>query len=142
MIPLRHALAQLLALAIGRGAPADAAESVTRPFRGVTLVTRSDTSPVHLRSHVVLVDLAAPGLAFKLTPPGGGRDTVRQTTLGFLLQKKAQVAINAHFFVPFPSDDTEVELVGLAASLGKVYSPFERQPVGPGYPDQSNAIIP
>jgi hypothetical protein len=97
---------------------------------------------VNLRSHVVLVDLAAPGLAFKLTPPGGGRDTVRQTTLGFLLQEKAQVAINAHFFVPFPSDDTEVELVGLAASHGNVYSPFERQPVGPGYPDQSYAIIP
>jgi hypothetical protein len=91
---------------------------------------------------VVRVDLTAPGVTFKLTPPSGSRDTVRQTTLDFLRQEKAQVAINVHFFVPYPSDDSEVDVVGLAASLGKVYSPFERQPVGPSYPDQSYAILP
>jgi hypothetical protein len=132
----------LLALAFGWLATVPAAETVTHPFRGITLITRTDTSPRSLRSNIVLVDLAAPGLSFKITPPGGHRDTVRQTTLDFLRQEKAQVAINVHFFVPYPSDDTDADVVGLAASLGKVYSPFEPQPVGPSYPDQSYAILP
>ena len=92
--------------------------------------------------HIVLVDLTEPGIRFKLTPPGGSRDTIRQTTLDFLNQEYAQVAINCHFFLPFPSDDVNSNVVGLAASQGKVYSPFEPQPINDGYTDQSYAIIP
>ena len=42
--------------------------------------------------------------------------------------------MNAHFFVPFPSPDMEVNLVGFAASMGSVYSSFED-------PVQSYAIV-
>ena len=92
--------------------------------------------------NIVLVDLTAPGIRFKLTGPSGPRDTVKQTTLNFLKKQHAQVAINCHFMVPYPSIDRNVEVVGLAASMGNVYSPFEPQPVGPGYVDQSYAILP
>ena len=141
MMRSKSHLGLLLALAASLAA-ADAADStVTHPFRGITLIERSETAPRPIKMHVVLVDLTAPGIAFRLTPPSGRRDTVRQTTLDFLVQEKAQVAINVHFFVPFPSEETEVDLVGLAASEGKIYSPFESQPVAPGYVDQSYAIV-
>jgi exopolysaccharide biosynthesis protein len=84
--------------------------------------------------HVVEIELAAPGIHFELTPPGGSLETVRQTTLAFLTQLHAQVAINAHFFLPFPSDNPESSLVGFAASNGNVYSGFET-------PTQSYAIV-
>jgi hypothetical protein len=44
--------------------------------------------------------------------------------------------------LPFPSLDTNANLVGLAASNGRVYSPFEPQPIGPSYVDQGYAIVP
>ena len=50
---------------------------------------------------------------------------MRQTTLDFLRQEGAQVAVNVHFFWPFPSADRDVEVIGLAASEGLVYSGFE-----------------
>ncbi len=114
----------------------------THPYRGVTYIRRAELSPRRLIMHIVLIDMAAPGLAFKLTPPGGTRDTVRQTTADFLNQEHAQVAIDVHFFLPFPSDDTNDNVVGFAASQGTVYSPFEPQPIAPDYVDQSYAIIP
>ncbi|MDP3072321.1 MAG: hypothetical protein Q8N18_18665 [Opitutaceae bacterium] len=141
MIPLRTVLGLMLA-GSGLGPfAAGADETVTHPFRGLTLIARSETSPHAVRTHVVRVDLTAPGLAFKLSPPGGRRDAVRQTTLDFLRQEQAQLAINVHFFVPFPTEEIDVDLVGLAASQGKTYSPFEPQPVGPAYVDQSYAIV-
>ncbi len=88
-----------------------------------------------MRVNVVKVDLTAPGIHFKLTAPSGTKETVRQTTLEFLEQEHAQVAINAHFFLPFPSEDLNCDLIGLAASEGKVYSAFET-------PKQSYALIP
>jgi exopolysaccharide biosynthesis protein len=84
--------------------------------------------------HIVQVDLAAPGIRFKLSPPAGNRETVRQTTLEYLAQEEAQVAINAHFFLPFPSTDREAWLVGVASSEGRVYSAFET-------PAQSYALV-
>jgi hypothetical protein len=51
--------------------------------------------------HVVEIDLTAAGLGFKLTAPGGTRETIRQTTLGFLNQEQAQIAVNGHFFLPY-----------------------------------------
>jgi hypothetical protein len=92
--------------------------------------------------HIAVIDLTARGLRFKVTAPGGSLEAVRQTTLGFLNQERAQLAINAHFFLPFPSNDTNANVVGLAASKGKVYSPFEVQPIGVDFTNQSYAIIP
>jgi exopolysaccharide biosynthesis protein len=115
-------------------AAAFAADVVTTPFRGITHIDRTETAPRELRIHLVKIDLTARGVRFKLTPPSGSRETVRQTTLEFLDQERAQIAINAHFFVPYPSEDRESWLVGFAASEGKVYSTFER-------PAQSYALV-
>jgi exopolysaccharide biosynthesis protein len=84
--------------------------------------------------HIIRIDLTAPGIRFHLTPPGGDRETVRQTTLEFLQHEHAQIAINVHFFLPFPSSDSTAWLVGLAASDGEVYSACET-------PSQSYAIV-
>jgi hypothetical protein len=117
-----------------RAAALWAADTVEQPFRGVTHISRTETAPRRLNIHIVKIDLRAPGIRFKLTPPGGTRHTVRQTTLAFLQQEHAQIAINAHFFLPFPSADRDATLVGFAASEGAVYSAFER-------PAQSYAIV-
>lgn len=111
-----------------------AQETVRRPFLGVTHITRVETSPRDVRMHIVMIDLAAPGLRVKVTPPGGPRETIRQTTLQFLEEERAQVAVNAHFFLPFPSANPFASLIGLAASNGSVYSAFE-------VPEQSYAIV-
>jgi exopolysaccharide biosynthesis protein len=109
-------------------------EIASHPFKGVTWIRRTESQPRPVRMHVVLIDLAAPGIRFRLTGPSGGRETTRQTTLDFLKEQKAQIAISGHFFVPYPSPDREVFLVGLAASDGNVYSGFEA-------PEQSYAIL-
>src|SRR4051812_17007469 len=98
---------------------------VENPFVGVTLITRTETSPRAETIHIAEIDLTAPGIGFKVTAPGGTLETVRQTTLGYLNQEHAQLAINANFFLPFPSSDPNAMLIGLAASNGNVYSAFE-----------------
>src|SRR5438552_2423892 len=110
------------------------ADAVDRPFQGITHITRTETVPRSRLIHIVKIDLTAPGIRFKLTAPSGKLETVRQTTLDFLKQEHAQVGINGHFFVPFPTPDTEVSLVGFAASEGNVYSAFEK-------PSQSYALV-
>lgn len=102
-------------------------EEVTQPFVGVNVIRRTATEPRPLNLYVVKIDLTTPGLRFKLTPraPAGKRETVRQTTLDFLKAEHAQLAVNAHFFVPYPSDEPDSDLVGLAAAEGDVYSAFE-----------------
>lgn len=84
--------------------------------------------------HLARIDARASGIRFKVSPPGGTRETVRQTTRDFLAAEGAQLAVNAHFFLPFPSTDTDAWVVGLAASEGRVYSAFES-------PQQSYALV-
>ncbi len=116
------------------------AESVTRtPFAGITYIHRTEpehtgTQPRPVTMNVVLIDLRTPGLRVAVTAPSGSRETVRQRTVDFLTELHAQVAINAHFFLPYPSSDPEAFLVGLAVSAGRVYSPFEA-------PSQPYAIV-
>ena len=105
------------------------------PFTGITSITRTEEQPRKVNMHIVEVDLAAPEIAFELTPPAGTLETVRQTTVDFLNREHAQVAINAHYFLPFPSKSLEANLVGFAASNGTIYSGFE-------IPAQSYAIVP
>src|SRR5262245_36104655 len=102
-----------------------AAEHVSHPFAGVTYIDRSAVSPRRVHLHVVQIDLTTPGVHLKVSPPAGSREVVRETTVGFLRREHAQVAINAHFFLPYPSDERESWLVGLAASDGRIYSAFE-----------------
>ena len=115
-------------------AAVQAQPAVREPFRGVTHLERTATSPRALRMHVVAVDLTAPGIRLKVTPPGGPRETIRQTTLQFLEEERAQVAVNAHFFLPFPSANPFASVIGPAASDGVVYSEFE-------VAEQSYAIV-
>jgi len=84
--------------------------------------------------HVAQIDLRAPGIRFKVSPPGGDREVIRQTTLDFLKQERAQLAINAHFFLPFPSEDRTAWVIGLGASEGRVFSAFD-------IPEQSYALV-
>lgn len=107
---------------------------VTQPYLGVTYIDRTESSPRPLRMHILQIDLTAPGVRFTLSPPAGAREVVRQTTLEFAKQARAQAAINAHFFLPFPSTDREAWLIGLAAADGRVYSEFET-------PAQAFAIV-
>lgn len=128
---LRKPIALLaLALSVFPGRT-EAAQTVTRPFEGVSHTDRSESAPRPLRLHVVDVDLAARGIRFKVTPPRGAMETTKQTTLQFLTEQRAQIAINAHFFEPWPPPDPDggtADLVGIAASDGRVYSPFEAGP--------------
>ncbi len=98
---------------------------VSHPYPGVTLATLHETSPRNFTARAVTIDLSTPGLRFRLTPPSGKLETLRQTTLEFARQEKAQLAINVHFFLPFPSGEPEANLIGLAASEGKIFSDFE-----------------
>ena len=121
-------LALLAALALG------AETKVETPFQGVTHISRTEESPRKVSMHIVRVDLSAHGIRIKLSGPGGTREAVRQTTLEFLKQEQAHVAVNGHFFLPFPSPDSDAFLIGLAASDGNVYSDFES-------PEQSYALV-
>jgi hypothetical protein len=124
------ALTALLASAASVGL-AGASERVSHPFVGVTLTSSFETTPRPIRLHVVDIDLSAPDIRFRLTPRGGPLHTIKQTTLEYLKQQRAQIAINAHFFEPWPApgvDPGTASLVGIAASDGDVYSSFMNKP--------------
>ena len=125
----------ILAIAVAAVAPATGgAWQAAQPFIGVTYFDRSITEPRPLRMHIAQIDLRAPGIRFKVSPPGGDREVLRQSTLDFLNQERAQIAINGHFFLPFPSEDKTAWVIGLAASEGRVFSAFE-------IPEQSYALV-
>lgn len=131
---MRRTLA-ILCIAIYAAVPAQIRGwQLTQPFVGVTYFDQSATEPRPIRMHVAQIDLRAPGIRFTVSPPAGDREVVRQTTLDFLAQQRAQLAINGHFFLPFPSDDKTAWVIGLGASEGKVFSPFE-------IPEQSYALV-
>jgi hypothetical protein len=103
---------------------ARAGETITYPFQGVRHIHRTETSPRLLNIHIVEIDLRAPGVAFRLTPPNGSLpgETTSQTTLNYLIEQGAQVAINGDFFAYAPFPYTNV--VHLGVSDGVPYSPF------------------
>jgi hypothetical protein len=122
--------------------------TVSQPFPGVRYVDYRGTSPRPLHVHVVQIDLTTPGIRFLVSPynPGGGRTTIKETTLQFLnahQREGACLAVNAHFFEPWPApspDPGSADLVGLAASAATLngpgaahgaphaYSPFASRP--------------
>lgn len=128
----RRVTATLVLLLLG--VPLHAERRATHPYLGITLIDRTESSPRAVHMHVVQIDLTAPGLRFKLSPPAGPREVVRQTTLDFLTQEHAQLAVNAHYFPPFPSADRDAWVIGIAASDGRVYSTFES-------PEQDYALV-
>jgi hypothetical protein len=123
-----------------------ASETVTYPFAGIRHTDRTETSPRPLRIHVITIELTSPTVHFLVTPQSGPRDTIIQTTRQFVAAQAAQIAINAHFFTPFPDDGTgTTTLVGLAASSattgphGHAYAPFERN-LGGAFQDDLPAV--
>ena len=114
----------LAALLLVTGA-ARAQPKVSLPFVGVTIIERAEAIPRPVRMHIAQIDTQASGIRFQVSAPGGTREVVRQTTLVFLRTVGAQLAINAHFFLPFPSQDTDAWIIGLGASNGQVFSAFE-----------------
>lgn len=132
---IRLAVAALTWLALsGATAPVGARATVTRPYLGLTLIEDAATQPRPIKTHVLQVDLSAPGVRVTLSPPAGPRETMRQTTVEFVKDVHAQAGINAHFFLPFPSTDAAAWLIGLAASEGRAYSACEA-------PEQSYALV-
>lgn len=127
--------ALLLCLVLWLTAAPQAGPAGSQPYVGVTLIERVLTTPRPARVHLARIDLRAPGVHVAVTAPGGTRDVVRETTLDFLRRTGAQLAVNGHFFLPFPSDDSDAFVIGLAAADGRVYSAFE-------HPEQDFAIMP
>jgi Phosphodiester glycosidase len=120
------------------------AETVTNPYLGITLIKDSVVLPapadqssgaglgVHTANiNVVQIDLKAPGLGFKLSPGNGNApgEALTQTTLQYLTQESAQLAVNAHFFNFTVNAPVNTTLTGFAASNGTVYSEFEPAPL-------------
>ena len=134
---LHLVLAVAAGLAAGQPGPATLAAPrvrIVEAYQGVRYIEHVETEGRRLRLHVAQIDLGTPGLRFLLSPAAGGRETIRETTLDFVRRQGAQFGVNGHFFLPFPSDDAEAWVIGLAASEGQVYSAFET-------PEQSFAIV-
>ncbi len=136
-------LIAMTALAVVRPAAADTFTTTT-PYLGVTEIVETLTLSASQRAniHVIEVDLRAPGIGVKLSPANPpspntyGDETSVETTLGYLNRVHAQVAVNAQFFGPYPAEPNGgTNLVGFAASEGKVYAPFDDAPA------QSYAIV-
>ena len=118
-----------------------AEDRVSEPFLGILLheITRTEPRPLVIR--VAEIDLGAPGLSFRVTPSNGDPngdapgdpnfETTRQTTLQFLKDQHAQLAINASFFTskkdPTTGQDTlDTDDIGLVVSRGDKVSTFEK----------------
>lgn len=97
---------------------------VLEPFRGVRILERTTSSPRPLRYFAVFIDPKAEDIGFLVTRPNGDapRETDHETTRAFLEIEGCQLAINAHFFTPFPSTDAHSDLLGLAISDGERHS--------------------
>jgi hypothetical protein len=102
-------------------------------FRGIDYVRDVRNSPRPMIVHVATIDLAAPGVHFLVTPGErtDGRDIRARKTSKFVERFGVQLAINGNYFYPFrsespldyfPHDGDGVDLCGVAASRGDVYS--------------------
>ncbi len=140
---LRHHLV-IAAVVMAAASAAGAAQTVTQPYLGITRITDTlslsaplDQTPgAGLGSHVakinlVKIDLTAPGIGFKLSPDNGAAagETLTQTTLSYMTQERAQLAVNAHFFNFTTNAAVNTTLTGFAASNGTVFSAFEAAPL-------------
>lgn len=98
---------------------------ITEPFIGVRHFHRVTTSPRLLDIHIVEIDMKAAGIGAMVTPSNGSApgETSAQTTRAFVTQHGAQIGINGSFFSS--NSGGGLNISGLAASQGTVYSTFE-----------------
>ncbi len=132
-------LAFLVALGLGaayfwaHANPPHATPEDVMLFQGVRYIREVTAMPRHMVSHVVYVDLDTPDLRFLVTPPDyeGERMLRARTVSEFASEYGVQIAINANYFRPFrpgfvvggyPKSGQPVDVVGVAASDGEVYS--------------------
>jgi exopolysaccharide biosynthesis protein len=130
MNPRRRTLLPVLALLL-LAPTLHAEERVSEPFLGVTVREVSFDQPRPLVVRIATIDLDAEGIAFLVTPGNGdpngdepgdpNNETTRQSTLKFLKENKAQLAINATFF---DMDTAGTDNIGLVVSNGEPVSPF------------------
>jgi hypothetical protein len=139
----RPQLFSSIAILICLAATARATPITTHPYLGISRTTDSFTLPApadqtgsglgpHTANvNVISIDLGAPGIGFKLSPDNGDApdETRTQTTLSYLAQENAQLAVNVHFFNFTTNAPVNTTLTGFAASDGKVYSAFESAPL-------------
>lgn len=110
-----------------------AAERITKPFLGVTVREITFDKPRPLVIRVAEIDLKNPDVSFLVTPGNGdpngeepgdpNNETTRQTTLQFLKDQNAQLAVNASFFA---MGEVDTDNVGLVVSRGEHVSPFSK----------------
>ena len=110
--------------------PARAESNPFQPYPGITLIERRDNNargePVVM--HIATVDLTNPHITLALTEHAGSRETRRETTLNFLKEQHAQLAINVAFFTHLPKPVGEVEIMVYEICT-------EGTPVTPAFPD-------
>jgi hypothetical protein len=114
---------------------ASATQVITQPFLGVRLIHQTETSPRLMNIFVAEIDLSVPGISFEMTPRSGSypgpvingapAETTRQTTRQFANSVGAQLAINTAFYATEVPATSWANNVGLTASLGDRYSPWD-----------------
>jgi hypothetical protein len=111
-----------------------ATDVVTNPFYGVTEIQRTLTVPRPLNISNLQIDLNAPGISFKITPPdanpptvnGVPDETITETTRDYVTGQGAQLGINTSFFrLQNSGQALWTNNTGLAASDGAGYSPWD-----------------
>lgn len=102
-------------------------------FQGVLYRRLIKDTPRPVVIHVADIDLTAPGIRLKVTPPepAEGRELRASTTREFLRRYELQLAINGSFFDPFipgglfdyyPHSGDPVNVMGQSTSDGVTYS--------------------
>jgi hypothetical protein len=105
----------------------------TSPFRGVQMIHKKVTEPRLIDMHIIIVDLAAPGIRFKVTGPsllGESKLTTSRRALEMARDEdsNARLAVNAAFFSFSPKlgiYPPYCYIEGIAASEGRLYSVWE-----------------
>ncbi len=126
-----------------------AEQRVSEPFLGVKVREVTFDQPRPLVICIAEIDLKAEGISLLITPGNGdpngdgpgdpNGETTRQTTLQFLKDQKAQLAINATFF---GMDKIGTDNIGLVVSNGEHVSPFRGDwPAINIDPDNNPAIV-
>lgn len=115
----------------------DGGPTWTPMYEGVDVTSYERAEPL-LKIVAARIDTTAPGVEFTTTTPHpdfelGKRETIRQTTAGFLKESGAAVAVNGNFYLPFNATTIatpgDADLLGLGVCDGFV----ESEPVG-AYP--------
>jgi hypothetical protein len=110
---------------LSEGIALPASVETSSPFQGVIHYHVQSTVPRLVDIHLLEIDPTAAGISFIVTPSNGAApgETTHQTTREFVAQHSLEIGINGNFYSYSPNAPY-VDLVGLAASEGNLYSRF------------------